>query len=120
MFKWKDRDGAVSQAAYQFIQSRERLEKHCAEMSQADIDYYREVFSNPEWTPRPVVDEKTYVECASMVLGTGSTFVNYYCLDPENMKTRQWTQFMNDVKREVSNRDSRKREIAMLEEMLKK
>lgn len=120
MFRWKDRDGAVNQAAYQFILSRENLIKFCAEMSQSEIEYYREVHNNPEWTPKPVVDEKTYIECASEVLGTGSRFQNYFCLDPENMKVRQWIQFLNDVKREVANRDSRKRELALLEQMTEK
>ena len=120
MFKWRDRDGAVNQAAYQFIMCRENLKKHCAEMTQKEIDDYREIFNNPEWTPKPVVDEKTYVECASMVLGTGSKFQNYFCLDPENMKTRQWTRFLNDVKREVGRRDYNKRELALLERTLGK
>jgi hypothetical protein len=118
MFKWKDRAGAVRQAVYHFIQKREDSIKRVAEMTQAEIDGHRKFFNNPTWTPKPCTDEKNYVECASLVLGTGSSYANYYCVDPENLGGRQWTQFLNDVKREVARRDENKRQIAFLEQML--
>jgi hypothetical protein len=120
-FKWKDRDGAVNQAAYQLIKAQENLQGHVTEMTQEDIEYYRGIFNNPDWTPKVApVDEKTYVEYASLVLGSEGRFQNYFCTDPENMKVRQWVQFLNDVKREVANRGSRKRDLAFLQEMTEK
>jgi hypothetical protein len=119
-FRWKDRNGAVNQAAYQFILGRENLEKYCAKMPQSEINYYRNIFNNPNWVPKPVVDERMYIEGASFVLGASPKFKDYYCLNHEKMTARQWTQFLGDVKREVASRDYMKRELARLKQMLEK
>jgi hypothetical protein len=120
MFKWRDREGAVNQAAYEFIQGRESLEKFCAEMPQKDIEYYRNIFNNPNWLPKPVVDERMYIEGASFVLGASPKFKDRFCLDHGSMPARQWTKFLGDVKREVASRDYMKRELAQLKQMLEK
>jgi len=117
-FKWKDRDGAVNQAAYQFIESRKRVLEFINAMTPEEIAEQREAMGNPKWEPT-FNERDTYLDCMDLVLGTGSKFKNYFCLDPESITTRQWTQFKNAVMKEVLNRDYRAKELRFLEEMLK-
>jgi hypothetical protein len=115
-FRWKDREGAVNQAAYQFLLMKKRTEEFVANMTPAEIEENRKFFNNPEWTPKVSMD-KVHIECASLVLGVGSGFRDYFCLDPENISTRQWTQFCNDILREVDRREYNRKQLDFLNEM---
>jgi hypothetical protein len=116
MFKWKDRVGAVNQAAYQYIKSRNWVNGNMAELTAEEIEERSRCFE-----PGQVVkfDERdTLLSVMDTVLGTGSRFKNYFCLDPESIKLRQWTQFKNDVEREIARRDYNKKQLAFLTQML--
>ena len=102
-FKWKDREGAMHQAAYQYRLSREYVENMIREMTPKQIEEEKKFFG-PGYEPKLNV-EGTLQSCLEVVLGTGSKFQNYYCVNPENMSSRQYTQFKNDVRNEIRHRD---------------
>lgn len=115
MFHWKDRDGAVNQAAYQYIKSRNWVEGNLVELTAEEIEERKHFFE-----PGQVVkfnERDSLLTVMDMVLGTGTTFKNYFCIDPESITTRQWTQFKNDVEREIDSRDYNKKQLAFLTQM---
>jgi hypothetical protein len=115
MFRWKDREGAVNQAAYQYIKSRNWVEGNLAELTADEIEARAQMYE-----PGQVVvlnQRDTLLTVMALVLGTETKFNGYFCLDPESITTRQWTQFKNDVEREIDSRDYNKKQLAFLTQM---
>jgi hypothetical protein len=82
-FKWKDRENAVSQAAYQFIKFRNWVQG--VELT-AEESKEREQVCGDFWAAGQTItfdEQKTMLCVVDEVLGTGTKFKSYFCLDPE-------------------------------------
>jgi hypothetical protein len=103
VFRWKDRNGAVGQAAYQFRLARKNVQDLIDQMTPDEVEQQKKDFGpdHPKFNA-----EGQLVDVLAFVLGSeDAKFYGYFCTGPNSISTRQWTQFKNDVEREIQRRD---------------
>jgi hypothetical protein len=104
-FKWKDRDGAVNQAAYQFRKSRENVLEHISKMTPEEIAREKEFFGAGHVIRFD--DEGTLAHTVEDVLGIDerSRFKDAFCTTAKWISPRQRNLFLFDVRGEIARRD---------------